>query len=186
MGVFPSGQWGQTVNLLLSASVVRIHPRPPKKPQRMKVRWGFCITAKPDSLGGWIRTAAATSLKTAQKQPSATATSAASGRNREELLGQRPAGCECRPRHEADAGSRNPCSFLAARLANPQLSHNCLSQWGDDRVELFVLCLSLIGHAGVRTAPYTSLTTAPISLRMHSARGAISGGSWAGPGLMQT
>ena len=30
MGVFPSGQWGQTVNLLLSASVVRIHPRPPK------------------------------------------------------------------------------------------------------------------------------------------------------------
>ena len=135
---------------------------------------------------GWIRTAAATSLKTAQKQPSATATSAASGRNREELLGQRPAGCECRPRHEADAGSRNPCSFLAARLANPQLSHNCLSQWGDDRVELFVLCLSLIGHAGVRTAPYTSLTTAPISLRMHSARGAISGGSWAGPGLMQT
>ncbi len=43
---------------------------PPKKPQRMKVRWGFCITAKPDSLGGWIRTAAATSLKTAQKQPS--------------------------------------------------------------------------------------------------------------------
>ncbi len=31
MGVFPSGQWGQTVNLLLSASVVRIHPRPPKK-----------------------------------------------------------------------------------------------------------------------------------------------------------
>ena len=31
MGVFPSGQWGQTVNLLLSASVVRIHPRPPRK-----------------------------------------------------------------------------------------------------------------------------------------------------------
>ena len=28
-GVFPSGQWGQTVNLLLNASVVRIHPRPP-------------------------------------------------------------------------------------------------------------------------------------------------------------
>ena len=31
MGVFPSGQWGQTVNLLLSASVVRIHPRPPRE-----------------------------------------------------------------------------------------------------------------------------------------------------------
>ena len=46
-----------------------IHPRPPKKPQCMQVRWGFCIAAKPDLLGGWIRTAAAMSLKTAQKQP---------------------------------------------------------------------------------------------------------------------
>ena len=36
----------------------------------------------------------------------ATATTAASGGNREELLEPRPAGCECRPRHEADAGSR--------------------------------------------------------------------------------
>ena len=38
----------------------------------------------------------------------AAATTAASGGYREELLGQRPAGCECRPRHEADAGCRNP------------------------------------------------------------------------------
>ena len=38
----------------------------------------------------------------------ATATTAASGGNKELLLGQRPARCECRPRHEADAGSRNP------------------------------------------------------------------------------
>ena len=30
MGEFPSGQRGQTVNLLLIASVVRIHPLPPK------------------------------------------------------------------------------------------------------------------------------------------------------------
>ena len=29
MGEFPSGQRGQTVNLLLSASMVRIHPLPP-------------------------------------------------------------------------------------------------------------------------------------------------------------
>ena len=33
---------------------------------------------------------------------------AASGGNREELLGQRPAGRECKTLHEADAGSRNP------------------------------------------------------------------------------
>ena len=38
----------------------------------------------------------------------ATATTAACGRNREELLGQRPARRECRSRHEADAGCRNP------------------------------------------------------------------------------
>ena len=31
MGAFPSGQCGQTVNLLLNASVVRIHQLPPKK-----------------------------------------------------------------------------------------------------------------------------------------------------------
>ena len=30
MGEFPSGQRGQTVNLLLSASMVRIHPLPPE------------------------------------------------------------------------------------------------------------------------------------------------------------
>ncbi len=38
----------------------------------------------------------------------ATTTTAASGRNREELLGQRPVGRKCKTLHEADAGSRNP------------------------------------------------------------------------------
>ena len=38
----------------------------------------------------------------------ATTTTAASGGNREELLGQRPAGHECNTLHEVDAGSRNP------------------------------------------------------------------------------
>ena len=51
-----------------------------------------------------------------EKSPCATATTAASGRNREELLGLRPAGCACRPRHDAAAGSRDPGSF-SARLA---------------------------------------------------------------------
>ena len=40
----------------------------------------------------------------------ATTTTAASGRNREELLGQWPARYECRPRHEISAGSHNPLS----------------------------------------------------------------------------
>nr|DAW94450.1 MAG TPA: hypothetical protein [Caudoviricetes sp.] len=38
----------------------------------------------------------------------ATTTTAASGGNREELLGPRPAGHECNTLHEVDAGSRNP------------------------------------------------------------------------------
>ena len=38
MGRFPSGQRGQTVNLLLIASVVRIHPSPPKKSVHESVR----------------------------------------------------------------------------------------------------------------------------------------------------
>ena len=44
----------------------------------------------------------------------ATATTAASGGNREELLGPQPAGYEARPRAEIDAGSRNPGSFNEA------------------------------------------------------------------------
>ena len=46
----------------------------------------------------------------------ATTTTAASGGNREQLLGQRPARCECRSRHDADAGCRNPED--AARIQN--------------------------------------------------------------------
>ena len=47
-------------------------------------------------------------FKSEKREKCATATTAACGGCREELLGQRPAGCECRPRHEADAGCRNP------------------------------------------------------------------------------
>ena len=49
MGVFPSGQWGQTVNLLLSASVVRIHPRPPRTPVSNGYR-SFCFIC----LAKWV------------------------------------------------------------------------------------------------------------------------------------
>ena len=48
----------------------------------------------------------------------ATATPAASGGNREELLGPRPAGYEARPRAEIDAGSRNLGSFNEAADAS--------------------------------------------------------------------
>ena len=61
-----------------------------------------------------------------QKSPCATATTAASGRSREELLGLRPAGCACRPRHDAAAGSRDPGSFLfcATRDIHPRPPKN--------------------------------------------------------------
>ena len=54
---------------------------------------------------------------------SATATTAASGGNREELLGLRPAGYEARSRAEIDAGNRNPgktarrCGFSRAVMS---------------------------------------------------------------------
>ena len=52
--------------------------------------------------------AAAEGLQMESREKSATATTAASGGYREELLGQRSAGHECRSRHEVDAGHRNP------------------------------------------------------------------------------
>ena len=57
-----------------------------------------------------------------KESPCATAPTAACGRNREALLGLRPAGCACRPRHDAAAGSRDPGSFLfcAARDIHPR------------------------------------------------------------------
>ena len=48
----------------------------------------------------------------------ATATTAACGGYREELLGPRPAGCKHRSRCEADAGSRNPSQSEAETILN--------------------------------------------------------------------
>lgn len=46
----------------------------------------------------------------------ATEATAASGRNRESRLGPWPAGHECRPRHEVDAGSHNPFGGMDLQL----------------------------------------------------------------------
>ena len=43
MGAFPSGQWGQTVNLLLNASVVRIHQLPPKRTRNLGCGFFFVL-----------------------------------------------------------------------------------------------------------------------------------------------
>ena len=121
MGVFPSGQWGQTVNLLLSASVVRIHPRPPRTPVSNGYR-SFCFTCLEKGAARVDSNSIDPPNSPAGESPCATATTAASGRNREELLGLRPAGCACRPRHDAAAGSRDPGSF-SARLATSTRAH---------------------------------------------------------------
>ena len=61
----------------------------------------------------------------------ATTTTAASGRCREELLGQRPARRKCRPRHDADAGCRNPIAeAISNRLVPKQKLPPCGVQSG--------------------------------------------------------
>ena len=105
MGVFPSGQWGQTVNLLLFSFGGSNPPAPTKRSSIRTGYWIFCFADTFSGLGGMT---------------------AASGRSREELLGLRPAGCACRPRHDAAAGSRDPGSFLfcAARDIHPRPPKN--------------------------------------------------------------
>ena len=69
MGVFPSGQWGQTVNLLLSASVVRIHPRPPRTPVSESGTGVSVLSALQKGTQGWIRTASTRRTVRREKKP---------------------------------------------------------------------------------------------------------------------
>ena len=69
MGVFPSGQWGQTVNLLLFSFGGSNPPAPTKRSSIRTGCWIFCFVETFSGLSGRIRTAAALSQKTAQKQP---------------------------------------------------------------------------------------------------------------------
>ena len=68
--MFPSGQWGQTVNLLLF-SFGGSNPPAPTKKTSVEITLVFCLIRHlkfhPQ---GWIRTAAAPSQKKGQKQPS--------------------------------------------------------------------------------------------------------------------
>ena len=75
-------------------------PAPTKKSSIRTGYWIFCFADTFSGLGGMT---------------------AASGRSREALLGLRPAGCACRPRHDAAAGIRDPGFFLfcAARGVHP-------------------------------------------------------------------
>ena len=101
----------QPLGAATRAPFLRGSRNPPAPAKNSSIRtgyWSFCFICRTKGTQGWIRTA--------------TATTAASGRNREELLGLRPAGCACRPRHDAAAGSRDPGSF-SARLATSARTH---------------------------------------------------------------
>ena len=100
----------------------------------------------------------------AGKEHAATATTAASGRNREELLGQRPARRKYRPRYEADAGCRNSCCICgtqrlvaALRLRLKHTIIMCQLQ-----LRLFCTLIRLPGgrvifstHSGLPLRPYS-------------------------------
>ena len=94
--------------------------RPPPAAETGRQGWGSAPLFQSPAKG--LRKKWQAQLVRPAEQPSATATTAASGRSREELLGLRPAGCTCRPRHDAAAGSRDPGSFLlcAARVIHPR------------------------------------------------------------------
>jgi hypothetical protein len=88
----------------------------PKNASRFAKRI-FCASSVYGSADGVMLSQSFTfckGVKSAAKQQigetrkSATATTAACGGYREELLGPRSAGHECRSRHEVDAGHRNP------------------------------------------------------------------------------
>ena len=116
-----TAQWA-----VFSSAARAIHPRPPRTPVSEPGTGVSVLSALQNGLQGWIRTA--------------TATTAASGRNREELLGLRPAGCACRPRHDAAAGSRDPGSF-SARLAQSARAHQEL-QYPNRVLEFLFTCLT--------------------------------------------
>ena len=84
----------------------------------------------------------------------ATTTTAASGRCREELLGQRPARRKCRPRHDADAGGRNPISgghFKWLCSGNSKIKFHC-----------FCFSLSFASRAARSMASTSTSSTAPM------------------------
>ena len=107
LGVFPSGQWGQTVNLLLF-SFGGSNPPAPTKKTSVENTLVFCFARHLKSHPrGWIRTAAALSQKTAQKQPSglflaarlATSTRAHQKSSTHEQAKTRQDGCGKRKKH---------------------------------------------------------------------------------------
>ena len=117
---------------VLTEGVQQTKPFPPRRRFRRKQarQLPFAVTtpSRENAMPERPQTLRHCSIKnnfSAEYAQSATTTTAASGGNREELLGQRPARRKCRPRHDADAGCRNP---IAERIQNrPARSANAYS-----------------------------------------------------------
>ena len=69
MGVFPSGQWGQTVNLLLFSFGGSTPPAPTKRSSIRTGCWIFCFVETFSGLSGRIRTASARRTVRRAKKP---------------------------------------------------------------------------------------------------------------------
>ena len=70
MGVFPSGQWGQTVNLLLFSFGGSNPPAPTKNSSIRTGCWSFCfVETYQGDRSGWIRTASAAAIRPGGKKP---------------------------------------------------------------------------------------------------------------------
>ena len=99
----------------------------------------------------------------------ATATTAACGGNREELLGPRSAGHECRPRHEVDAGYRNPSD--PARRNRWWFSGSLLTSKENISLNEKALCPAhrRKNHSSVICSPSSSArTSAPVAGRLRT------------------
>ena len=113
-------------------------------------------------------------LVTAAKR-NADGETAASGGNREELLGQRPARCECRPRHEADAGSRNPMAEAILNQNYELFTYPCLRWHKLLRLSGAAQRAQRGGHLSGCTGSGAGLTARYQGLQPHRCRGARAG-----------
>ena len=67
--MFPSGQWGQTVNLLLFSFGGSNPPAPTKNSSIRTGYWSFCFICLEKGLQGWIRTASTRRIVRRGKAP---------------------------------------------------------------------------------------------------------------------
>ena len=131
MGVFPSGQWGQTVNLLLSASVVRIHPRPPKNLSVCKCAEVFVLLVRETHKCGWIRTASTRRTVRRVKKPLCNSDDRCQRQNQGGAVGAAASRMRVPPKARCSRWEPRPgLLFCAARAIHPRPPRTPISEPG--------------------------------------------------------